>query len=284
MQYSICVRTRPPIARTVCSGLVPCREFYPPTCCRRSAIQEYEIFRSLSHSKKVLILTSHSHTLLPAVRSTQQLKIAFSTIAQLTQQTIRLRKELDDLHTSSAAYYFDLEDRLITHVARYGDLSEQHHQLVLKHDHILNIMVNMCEQLDEHAERLMDFDDWTRMQPQIMNLRYPSPAPTVDIVNEAANTPLGMREQGVEPLSPLSPPGTPVLSTESAKKCRLVLRLPLRSAVDEAGKKRRDLGYGSSSEKGKMGVKPMSKERVRRRQSTEDGAPRVVKRAKKCRV
>jgi hypothetical protein len=250
----------------------------------KARYRSVEAFAALFVLQASLQLTSHSHTLPPSVRTTQQLKIARSTIAQLTQQTFRLRKELDDLHTSSAAHYFDLEERLATHVARYDELSEQHHQLALKYDHILNIMVNMCEKLDVHAEKLVELDDWRGMQPQIMNFGYPSPMHTVDIVHETADILLGMREQGVEPMSTPSPPSTPSASAESAKECRLVLRLPLRPAVDKGETERADSVYGSSGEKGKMDVKLVSKKRVRKRKSVDDGPTRIVKRAKKCHV
>jgi hypothetical protein len=217
------------------------------------------------------ILTStNSHTLLPhSVRSQQQLKIALTTIEQLTHQTLHLQKDLDALHTSSAANYFDLEERFTAHVARYSELAENQQELSRKHDHLLAIEMNVCEELGVHAARLVELDSWKLAQQKM-----------------GADKP--------EMQIPLpSPPSTPVASTSAAKKCRLVLRLPPRPDVDEGDVDKEgfvDSAYGSGSEERSHGGRDGKRGRKRkimdvpgeRKTSLDDGS-RVGKRAKKCR-
>jgi hypothetical protein len=90
-----------------------------------------------------------------------------------------------------------------------------------------------------------------------------------------------------------SPPSTPVASTGAAKKCRLVLRLPLRPAVDEGDAREGECvnsAYGSEPEERKDGKHEANLRKRKRksvgivdeRKTSLDDASRVSKRAKKC--
>jgi hypothetical protein len=229
--------------------------------------------KGIRHHSYNILTSTNSHSLLPrSVRSQQQLKIALSAISQLTHQTLHLRKELDELHTSSVAHYFDLEERFTAHVTRYNELPENHAQLSRKHDHLLAIAMNLCEELGVHAERLVELDFWKMAEQD----KY------VD-THVQSEMQIGLP----------SPPSTPVASTGAAKKCRLVLRLPSRPAVDEgdAGEwECVDSAYESEPEERKDGKHEADLRKRKRksvgiadeRKTSLNDASRVIKRAKKC--
>jgi hypothetical protein len=114
---------------------------------------------AIVYNTKDQTLRTHSfdtinHSILPlhqVVCNQEPTKTTLATVRELMGQNLRVRTELDDMHTSFAEQYFDLEERFITYVAKHSVLSETHDQLTLKHDYLLNIMTNLCQELGVHA-------------------------------------------------------------------------------------------------------------------------------------
>jgi hypothetical protein len=243
----------------------------------------------------------HVHRETPSTSHNGKDRCSYQEAPEISDSsTLSLRKELDNLRISNAKSCLDLEERFVTLSELYAILRRGYEGLAEKHDGLLNITLELCNEMKVQAKALEELNEWKMrtqksfaevqvegQDPEVLYYGTPRSTSTAEIIPENPEPPpmvaesqavtfaVNGQDSGV--VETLPPPITP--GTKPARRVshpRLVLRLSREPNPPEGPEKSPSALVSDEPTKSKRVRKPSEK-----RKAAELQAEYTVRKVKK---